>query len=345
MARSLDEKTVLVTGGSGYLAGWTLVELLKKGYQVRTTLRALKRKEQVETAVAKQTEIAGRLSFVEADLLSDTNWDQAVSGCDYVIHVASPMGQGEPKADLVRPAREGTLRVLRAASKAGVQRVVYTSSTVAAQAPDVPGEAQPQTDETTWTDPGQKGLGEYPRSKTLAELAAWDFMQQDGSGMTLATVLPGMIIGPVMANSVSGSLEVISRLLTGKVPATPRIGFRIGDVQQLADLHIRAMTNPAAANQRFLGVGGFLWMSEIAATLRAHFGERAAKVTTRRLPDTVLRFAALFQHEARFMAPMLGKRREFNVSKVATLLGWTPRPAKEVVIESGESLFQRGLIG
>ncbi len=342
--KDATEKLVLVTGGSGYLAGWMIVGLLRGGYRVRTTLRSLGRQEQVRTAVAKQTGTVDGLSFVEADLLSDRNWEQAVSGCNYVIHVASPMGQGEPKADLVRPAREGTLRVLRAASQSGTERVVYTSSIVAAQAPDVPGEVQPRTDETTWTDPGQKGLGEYARSKTLAELAAWDFMQQDTSGMTLATVLPGTILGAVMSKTVSGSLEMIYRLLAGKVPAIPNVGFRIVDVQQLADLHIRAMTNPSAANQRFLGVGDFLWMAEIAAILKAHFGLRASKVTTRRLPDAVLRFAALFQHEARFMAPMLGKRREFDISKTAALLGWVPCPARDVVIEAGEGLLQAGLL-
>lgn len=339
-----ESTTVLVTGGSGYVAGWMIVGLLRRGYTVRATLRSLGREEKVRAAIARQGCADDRLAFVTADLLSDVDWDEAVADCDTVFHVASPMGQGEPKADLVRPAREGTERVLKAASRHQVRRFVYTSSVVAAQAPSIPGELQPRTDETTWTNAQQKGLGEYARSKTLAERMAWDFIQKDSSGMTLATILPGMILGPVMADGVSGSLEVIYRLLKGKVPAIPHIGFAITDVQDLVDLNIRAMTNPEAADQRFLGVGDFLWMSEIAATLREHLGSNASAVTTRALPDFVLRLAAVFQQEARFMAPMLGKRREFDVSKAAALLDWRPRPSKQTVIDCAESMQRNGLV-
>ena len=336
--------TVLVTGGSGYVAGWMIVGLLRQGYRVRATLRSLKREEKVRAAIGRLVDASDRLAFLTADLLSDLGWDEAVANCDTVFHVASPMGQGEPKADLVRPAREGTGRVLRAASRHHVRRFVYTSSVVAAQAPSIPGELQPRTDETTWTNAQRKGLGEYARSKTLAERMAWDFIQQDSSGMTLATILPGMILGPVMADGVSGSLEVVFRLLKGKLPAIPHIGFAITDVEDLVDLHLRAMTSPEAANQRFLGVGDFLWMSEIAATLREHLGSSASAVTTRSLPDFVLRLAAVFQHEARFMAPMLGKRREFDVSKAESLLDWVPRPSKQAVIDCAESMQRNRLV-
>ncbi|WP_419806680.1 NAD-dependent epimerase/dehydratase family protein [Terriglobus sp.] len=226
MSITPKSETVLVTGGSGYVAGWMIVGLLRQGYRVRATLRSLGREDQVRAAIARQVHADDRLEFFAADLLSDAGWDEAVYGCDTVFHVASPMGQGEPNADLVRPARDGTLRLLRAASKHQVRRFVYTSSVVAAQAPSIAGEVQPRTDETTWTDAQQKGLSEYARSKTLAEKAAWDFIQQDSSGMTMATILPGMILGPVMAESVSGSLELIYRLLKGKVPALPPYWLR-----------------------------------------------------------------------------------------------------------------------
>ena len=339
------KEAVLVTGGSGYVAGWIIVRLLQQGYRVRTTVRSLARVDAVRAAIAGQVDPQDRLSFSVADLLEDREWDEAVRGCDYVIHVASPMGQGEPKADLVRPARDGTLRVLRAAREANVRRVVLTSSTVAAKGPKKPaGALLAATNESTWTDPEEKGLKEYDRSKTLAERAAWEFAEQSAGRLELTTILPGMILGPVMTSSISGSVELISRMLTGKVPALPRIGFSIVDVRDLADLHVQAMLAPQAAGQRILGVGDFLWMADIAKLLRENFGQRASKVPTRLLPDFILRFAALFQYEARFMAPMLGQRTHFDVSKAAQLLGWHPRPASEVVLECASDLLRQHLV-
>ena len=344
MSTNTSGKTVLVTGGSGYLAGWVIVGLLQRGYRVRTTLRDLSREKQVRAALTREVDSADLLSFYAADLLSDEGWDAATAGADYVLHVASPMGQGEMKPDLVRPAREGTVRVLNAAARAGVQRVVYTSSTVAAQSATVPGELQPRSDESTWTDVQQKGLPEYPRSKTLAERAAWEFIERDRSGMTLTTVLPGMILGPVMKDHISGSLELVSRLLTGRFPAIPHIGFAITDTRELVDLHLTAMLAPEAANQRFLGVGDFLWVDEIANLLRERLGAAAEKVPVRKLPDFVVRVAGLFQYEARFMLPLLGKRREYDVAKAANILDWRPRPARDAVLTCAESILRSGLV-
>ena len=339
------QETVLVTGGSGYIAGWIIVQLLEQGYCVRATVRSLSREASVRSAVATQIKAQNRLSFFVADLLKDDGWSDAVSGCNYVIHIASPMGQGEPKADLVRPAREGTIRLLKAARKAGVQRVVLTSSTVAAKGSLKHGEAaSAATNESTWTDSEKKGLSEYARSKTLAERAAWEFAEQTTGTMEVTTILPGMVLGPVMTRTISGSVELISRMLTGKVPALPRIGFSVVDVRDLAALHIRAMRVPEAAGQRFLGVGDFLWMEDMAKLLRDNLGQQASKVPTRRLPDFVLRIAALFQYEARFMAPMLGQRTQFDVSKAATLLDWHPRPASDVVLACANDLIRQHLV-
>lgn len=334
----------MVTGGSGYIAGWIIVQLLEQGYRVRTTVRSPSREATVRNAVTGQTDPEDRLSFAVADLMKDEGWGDAIRGCNYVIHVASPMGQGEPKADLLGPAREGTIRLLNAARNAGVLRVVLTSSTVAAKAP-LQGRASTgvATDERAWTDPEEKGLGAYARSKTLAERAAWEFVRQTG-GVELATILPGMVLGPVMTRKISGSVELISRLLTGKVPALPRIGFSVVDVRDLAALHIKAMRTSEAAGQRFLGVGDFLWMEDMAKLLRDHLGQQASKVPTRRLPDFVLRIAALFQQEAGFMAPMLGQRTDFDVSKAANLLDWYPRPASEVVLACAKDLIRRHLV-
>ncbi len=336
---------MLVTGGSGYIAGWVIVLLLQQGFHVRTTVRSPSRETAVRSAVAGQVDAQDRLSFSFADLLQDDGWNGAAQGADYVLHVASPMGQGEPKADLVRPAREGTLRLLQAARNAGVQRVVLTSSTVAAKhSPSHSKAASAATNESTWTDPEEKGLSEYVRSKTLGERAAWEFAGQTTGAMELTTILPGMVLGPVMTRTISGSVELISRMLTGRVPALPRVGFSIVDVRDLASLHVQAMLSPEAAGQRILGVGDFLWMAEIAKILRDNLGQEAAKVPTRLLPDFVVRLAALFQYEARFMAPMLGQRTQFDVSKAAKLLGWHPRPASEVVLACAGDLLRQHLV-
>ena len=340
-----SKETVLVTGGSGYIAGWMIVHLLELGYRVRTTVRSHSRESTVRTAVAGQVDLEDRLSFSVADLLNDDGWSDAVGGCNYVIHVASPMGQGEPKADLLRPAREGAIRVLKAARHAGVRRVVLTSSTVAAKPSPKRGEdLSAATNESTWTDPEEKGLSAYARSKTLAERAAWEFAEQTTGTLEMTTILPGMVLGPVMTGTVSGSVELISRMLTGKVPALPRIGFSVVDVRDLAALHVQAMRAPEAAGQRFLGVGDFLWMEDMAKLLRDNLGQQASKVPIRRLPDFILRLAAVFQYEARFMAPMLGQRTHFDVSKAATLLDWHPRPASEVVLACASDLIRQHLV-
>ena len=339
------QETVLVTGGSGHLTGWIVVQLLQQGYQVRTTLRSLSRADAVRSAVAGQTDLDDRLSFAAADLLKDGGWDDAVRGCDYVLHVASPMGRGEPKADLVRPAREGTTRVLKASWNAGVRRVVLTSSAVAAKPSPTSSKASPKpTDESTWTDPEEKGLSEYERFKTLAERAAWEYAEQTASTRKLTTILPGLILGPVMTTKIDGTVEIVSRMLEGRVPALPRVGFSIVGVRDLADLHIRAMLAAVAEGQRFLAVGDFLWMAEIAKLLRDNFGQQALKVPTRRLPDFAVRLAGLFQQEARFMAALLGKRTEFDVSKAAKLLDWHPRPAADIVLECASDLTRQHLV-
>lgn len=340
------DKRVLVTGGTGYLAGWMIVGLLRKGFSVRTTVRELGKQAVVRGAVERLVGPVGdRLSFAKADLLRDEGWAQATSDCRYVMHVASPMGQAEPKGtDLVGPAREGTLRVLKAASASGVERVVYTSSGFVAQSPVVPGGTPPVADEGTWTDPEEHGLGEYARSKILAERAAWDFIRADTTGMTFTTILPGLILGGAMSKIVSPSLQIVARLLTGKVPALPRVGFCMSDVRDLVELHIRAMMNPEAADQRFVGIGDFLWFDEIAQTLKKAFPDRADRIPTKQVPNWVMRVSALFRDEARFMLPMLGVRREYNASKAAMLLQWKPRPSRDAVVACATSLIDQGLV-
>lgn len=327
--------TTLVTGGTGFVAGWCIAELLDRGHTVRTTVRDARRAAQVRAVAGDRGE---ELEVVVADLMCDDGWAAAVDGCEQVLHVASPMGEGaEPKDPdvLIRPAREGTLRVLRAAVEAAVPRVVMTSSCAAATPrPGTDGEF----DETLWTDPDQRGLDTYRRSKAIAERAAWDFMAERGGATTLTTVLPGAVFGPVRSAGTTGSVDVIGRMLRG-MPGVPRIGLNIVDVRDLADLHVRAATDPKAARERFIAVGDFLWMSEVADELRARLGEAAKRVPRRTLPDAALRLMARAQPALGGIVPMLGRRYTYSHAKAHDLLGWTPRPARTTVVECAESLL------
>ena len=337
-----EGQTVLVTGGSGYIGGWTIVALLKQGYTVRTTIRNLARADEVRANIAKQVDPGNRLAFFAADLMSDAGWDEAAAGCDYVLHIASPLGGGGVDAEsLIRPAREGALRALKAAHKAGVKRVVMTSSVAATTPPKAYTGAD--TDESVWTDLSE-GVSGYYQSKTLAERAAWDFMATAGGPMTLATVNPAAVLGPVMSEDYSGSIQIVERLMTGRVPGLPRLGFNVVDVRDVADLHLLAMTAPEAAGQRFIAAGPFMWMGEIAELLRLRFPDKAAKIPTRKLPDFVLKIVALFDVDLKEVVPSLGKRKSVTSAKAISLLGWEPRPANDTIVDCANSLIAEGAI-
>jgi nucleoside-diphosphate-sugar epimerase len=334
---SAQTKTVLVTGGSGFLGGWCLVELLRRGYRVRTTVRDLSREAEVRAAIGSELEAGERLSVLAADLLDDGGWEQAVEGCDCVLHVASPFPPVQPKDpdELIVPAREGTLRVLRASLDAGVERVVVTSSVAAISGGRKP-PSGPLT-EADWSDPDNPRLTPYARSKTVAERAAWDLVEERGETGKLAVVNPGAIIGPVLSDGRSFSLQLVERLLGG-APGVPRIGYSIVDVRDVADLHLRAMTAPKAGGERFIAAGPFLWMSEVAAVLRERLGDAAAKVPKRGVPDLVVRAMGVFDPSVRSIVPQLGKRTELSHEKAEAILGWSPRPAEQTIVECAQSL-------
>jgi dihydroflavonol-4-reductase len=326
--------TVLVTGGTGYLASWLIVQLLERGYDVRATVRDLSRADEARAAVGEQAP-ADALTFVRADLLSDEGWDAAVAGADYVLHAASPLGTDRSQ-DLVAVAREGIKRVLTASSKAGVRRVVLTSSGIAALA----GHTDDLVDETLWGETSDKPADAYARSKILSERDAWSFVSSDEGGLELTTILPGFIQGPALGHSGEGSSwELVRRLLSGKMPAIPNIGLGIVDVRDLADLHIRAMTAPQAAGERFLAVGQFLWCREIAAMLRADLGAQASKVPTRKLPNFVARLGARVSPDMALIVPMLGQHIRVDSSKAERLLDWRSRPARDSVVDAARSLL------
>jgi len=328
-------QTVLVTGGTGFIAGWCIVQLLERGYAVRTTVRDAAKEQRVRAAVRGNTD---RLSVVVADLNDDRGWDAAVAGCDYVLHVASPLGGGAVKDRhaLVAPARDGTLRVLRAAAKAGVKRVVMTSAAATARPPLT---SDRVSDETIWADPEDPQFDAYRVSKILAERAAWDFMQSEGKASMLTTILPGAVFGPLRDAENLGSVQIIHGMLRGRPGALPRLGFWIVDVRDLADLHIRAMTAAAAAGQRFIAAGEFMWMEGMAKTLRAQLGEQGAKVPTRRLPDFVVRLLLPFMANLRTLALLLGRRFPINTDKSRKVLAFAPRPAAATLVDCARSLL------
>lgn len=335
-------ETVLVTGGSGFLGSWIIVTLLKQRFTVRTTIRGLAREGELRTRIAGEVEPEERLSIFAADLLADDGWTQAMTGVDYVIHVASPMPTGEFKdQDILTPAREGTRRVLEAAASAGVRRVVLTSSGVAALPPL--GRAAP-IDETLWTERPDRPAYRYARAKTIAEREAWAFVRSNTRAPELTTILPGFIQGPVMGADYSGSVDLIAQMLQGKLPAAPNIGFAVVDVRDLAELHVRAMLSPAAAGERFLAMGEFLWLIEFAAILRERFGVQAAKAPTRVMPDWLVRVLALVSSDMASVVPELGVRRVADASKAHRMLDWKTRPAAQSIADAAASLLARNLI-
>jgi dihydroflavonol-4-reductase len=330
--------TVLVTGGSGFLGGRAILQLLEQGYSVRTTVRSKSKAPSVESGLTGALGRPAEVDFFEADLNSDAGWAEAVAGCDYVLHVASPFPPSQPKdpQELIGPARDGALRVLKAALAAGVKRVVLTSSTVAVRNGATVALDVPYTEEN-WTDPDLPGLTPYGQSKTIAERAAWDLVSESGDTERLAVINPSAILGPLLGEEDSSSLQIIQRMLDG-MPGVPRLGFSFVDVRDVADLHIRAMAAPEAGGQRFISSGPFLWLSEVSEILREGLPEEAAKAPTRIVPKPLIRIMGLFDPSIRSVIGDIGKESNFSAEKAKTVLGWQPRPIEETIIDCGRSL-------
>jgi dihydroflavonol-4-reductase len=336
--------TVLVTGGSGFVGGHVILQLLNAGYNVRTTVRSLDKEQPLRTTLQNAgASTEGRLSFFIADLLRDVGWDEACSGCDYVIHVASPLTATRNEEEVIRPAVDGVLRVLRAARDAAVKRVVFTS-TCGAIYYGHPLRSEP-FDETCWTNIDGGEMSAYVKSKALAERAAWDFMLNEGGALELAVVNPTGIFGPVLGSDYSSSLDLVKRLMNGSMPACPDLWFGVVDVRDVADLHLRAMTSPAASGERFIATqGSAISMLDIAGVLKARLGERAKGVPTRKLPSFIVRLIALFNVEMRDLVPLLGKARNATSAKAQQVLGWNPRSWEDAVTATAESLLKLHLV-
>ena len=335
-----------MTGGSGFIGSHCILQLLAANHQVRTTVRNLKREGDVRAMLTQGGAGPGdRLSFVAANLEEDGGWREAVAGCDYVLHVASPFPAGAPahEDELIVPAREGTLRVLRAARAAEVRRVVLTSSFAAVGYGHPPRKAP--FDETDWTDLEAGRLAPYVKSKTLAERAAWDFISKEGGRLELSVVNPAAVFGPALGADLSTSVQLLKRMLDGAMPGCPRLYFGVVDVRDVADLHIRAMTDAAAKGQRFLAAAGdCMSIRDMARVLKKRMGASAAKVRTWQLPDWLVRIAALRDPAARQILSELGKVKNATHEKAAHMLGWAPRSNEEAIVAAGESLVRLGLL-
>jgi dihydroflavonol-4-reductase len=331
---------ILVTGGSGFVGAHCVRQLLSQGHQVRTTIRSPVREAAVRAMVGPGADV----SFAVADLNSDTGWAGAVSGCDAVLHVASPFPGSAPKNpdDLIRPAREGTLRALRAARDAGVRRTVLTSSFAAIGYGHR--DYTREFTEADWSDPDGPGLITYSRSKLVAERAAWEFVDQSGDGMELSVINPVGILGPALGPDLSVYVEVIQQVLNGQLPALPRLNWGVVDVRDVADLHARAMTDPAAAGERFLATAGTTSLPQIAGLLRARLGPAAHRVPSRTMPDWAIRLSARVSPRFATVVPDLGVARPASSQKARDLLGWKPRTIEETVLDTAASLAGLGLL-
>lgn len=329
---------VLVTGGSGYLGSHCIVSLLRQGHQVRTTVRSLSKADDVRRLVTNGGQSAEGLEFAVADLATDSGWPEAVAGCSRVLHVASPFPLAVPKEpnDLIVPAREGTLRVLRAAADAAVARVVVTSS-FAAIGYGHPPLGRPFT-EDDWTDlQGPRPVAPYPQSKTIAERAAWDFAAQHPT-LDLSVVNPVGILGPPLGSDIGTSVAMVSRLLDG-MPGVPNVRLGLVDVRDVADLQVLAMSRPEAAGERFLAVSGhFVTLADVGRILRSELGEQARKVPTRVLPDWLVRLVGKVDPGVGQLATELGLDRDATAEKARRVLGWSPRPLSVTLVDTVAAL-------
>ncbi len=343
----MAQQQVLVTGGSGFIAGHIILQLLEQGYAVRTTVRSMQRAPKIRALLVDAGMVGGdALTFVEADLTSDAGWGAAVTGCAFVLHVASPVQPGKVKDEsaVIVPAREGTMRVLRAARDAGVQRVVLTSAFHAV------GFGHPHSahvfTEDDWSVLDGPGVDAYGKSKVLAERAAWDFVNAEGKTLELVTILPVAVLGPVTGRDVSGANQIVQRSLNGRLPGYPNMYIPIVDVRDVASAHVAAMTAPGAAGERSLVASGepAVAMAKIGSGLKAHFGPAAAKVPTRIIPNLVVRIAALFSAEFRPIAADLDFVKRVSNEKARRVLGLQPRTSEEAIIASAESLIAKSLV-
>jgi dihydroflavonol-4-reductase len=340
----MSKPTVLITGLSGFIAKHCAVELLNAGYGVRGTVRSLPKASEVGASLARHADVS-RLEFAQADLESDAGWSEAVAGCGHVLHVASPFPTRQPKdeQELIRPAVQGTLRVLRAAAAANVGRFVQTSSTAAVFYGHPRDRTAPFT-EDDWTNVDDPAVTAYSKSKTLAERAAREFMQRERPALHYSSVNPSLVLGPALDRDIGTSAEIVQMFLKGKYPGAPRMSIPVVDVRDVARMHRLALETSAPGGGRYLGVADTLWLVEIGQALRDRLGDAARRVSARELPDWAVKLAAIFDPAARLAVPELGKLIRVDASRTRQALGIEFVPAREAVAAMGRSLIELRLV-
>jgi dihydroflavonol-4-reductase len=341
----MSNKRVLLTGITGFLGSHTAIQLLNKGYEVVGTLLNKDRTNSIQEIIGKHTTNINNLTFEEADLNDRNIWQQLTKNIDYVQHIASPFPRILPKHedDLIVPAKEGTLNILKAAAANNVKRVVMVSSLAAVVYGKTKNELDKVFNENDWTDEtNKKDTTPYFRSKAIAEKAAWEFIKQNNSGLELTTVLPGGILGTVLEKDFGTSANIVIKMLDGSSPALPKIGFDIVDVRSVADLLIRAMEMPQAAGQRYIASSGYLTFKEIALILKQHYPNR--KIPTWELPNFAVRLFSYFDASLKPILMDLGVKRKTDVSKAKKELEWQPLPVQEAVIACAKSVIENGIM-
>ena len=336
---------ILVTGASSFVGIHTIIQLLEQGYSVRGTIRSLSKETEVHEAVARFVQANERLEFKAADLEQDAGWHEAMQGVESVLHVASPFPLYEPKHEdeLIIPAVQGTLRVLHAAHKAGVKRVVQVSS-VAAISSGYKDKFRTFTEED-WSII-ENEIGAYAKSKTLAERAAWDFINgaENINGMELVTINPSFILGPVPNKNFRTSVELVRTYMLGQVPGVGRIKMGLVDVRDVASAIILGMTTPEAAGQRFLCSGGTFWLKDIVGILHAEYSGRGYKIPTFEFPSWMVRFLGLFDKKIARVTESLDVDTYQSNEKAKRILKWTPRSEKEAILSMADSLIEHGFV-
>ena len=334
-------RTILVTGATGYIGKHIVRRLLDEGHTVVGSARSESRDAEMRAALKPAlADVAAldRYRTVRLDLTDDDGWARAMTGVDVLMHTASPFPISPPKTpeDLIRPALDGTLRALRAAHASHVSTVILTSSSVAVM--DAPCEREVY-DETDWTDPDKPGLSAYARSKTLAERAAWEFVASEAPHMRLSVINPTFVQGAPLDDTYGTSIKAIERLMSGKDPMLPRLGFACCDVGDVAEAHIRAMNRPEAAGRRHIIYDRFMWFSEISGVVRqAVPGARAAR---RVAPDAMIRILGLFDPTIRGIVPQLGRITRADNTRMRQALGLQPRDTRDSIAETARWLAER----
>lgn len=341
-----QRKRVFLTGATGFIAKHVLLQLLSEGYLVRASVRSPERAAEVRATMAahllEPDDLDRRLQFVTLDLERDAGWDEALAGCSALVHVASPFPIAAPQdeEDLIRPAVDGTLRAIAAAHAAGVHRVILTSSMAAMVGKRLPA-GRTRYDASDWSDVHSDRVTAYMRSKTLAERAAWNATREYPE-LRLTTINPGLVLGPPLDRRIGSSLKLVARLLSGRDPFVPRLGFSIVDVRDVALMHLRALQREESVGHRFIAAERFMWMADMARVLKAEFPGR--RIPTREAPDWLMRFMALWDPQIRAVVPQLGTRWPGDNAPAAELLGIEFIDARTAIKTSAAALLREGVV-